>query len=103
MATITGTTGYFKTEVLESKGYVLVDFWATWCGPCQMLSPIIEEIGDEMKDAVKVVKVDVDAENELASTYNVSAIPTVAIFKDGQLVETIVGFRQKQDYLSKLV
>ena len=103
MATITGTNGNFKTEVLESKGYVLVDFWATWCGPCQMLSPIIEEIGDEMKDAVKVVKVDVDAENELASTYNVSAIPTVAIFKDGQLVETIVGFRQKQDYLSKLV
>ena len=102
MSPIEGTAQNFKSEVLDFKGQVLVDFWATWCGPCQMLAPIIEEIGTEFKDKVKIVKVDVDAQNALASQYNVSAIPTVAIFKDGKLIDTIVGFRQKQDYLNKL-
>lgn len=91
----------FKTEVLDAKGLVLVDFWATWCGPCQMLAPVLEEIGNENKD-LKIVKVDVDAESETASQYNVTSIPTVLIFKDGQLKETIVGFHQKSEYLAKL-
>ncbi|MCL4384042.1 thioredoxin [Patescibacteria group bacterium] len=102
MSHLNGTKQNFQSEVIDYQGSVLVDFWASWCGPCQMLSPIIDEIGNELKEKVKIVKVDVDAENELASIYNVSAIPTVIVFKNGQIVDTIVGFRQKQDYLSAI-
>lgn len=98
---IVGTQGNFSSEVLEYSGQVLVDFWASWCGPCQMLAPIIDEIGQEVKD-LKIVKVDVDSEADLAAKYNVSSIPTVVIFKNGQVVETVVGFRQKGDYLAIL-
>jgi thioredoxin 1 len=101
MADIIGTNQNFKAEVNESKGKVLVDFWATWCGPCQMLSPIIEEIANENSN-LKVVKVDVDQEQEIAIQYNVTAIPTIAIFEDGKLKETIIGFHQKADYLKAL-
>ncbi len=100
--TVIGTNQNFKSEVLDFKGHVLVDFWATWCGPCQMLSPLIEQIGVELKDTVKVVKVDVDQENDLAMKYNVSAIPTVILFKDGAVKDTIIGFHQKQDYIVAL-
>ena len=91
----------FQKEVLDVKGKVLVDFWAPWCGPCQMLGPVIEEISGEVKD-VKVVKVNVDEAQEISGKYGVSGIPTVMLFKDGQIVETIVGFRQKQDYLNAI-
>jgi len=91
----------FQKEVLDFKGKVLVDFWAPWCGPCQMLGPVIEEISSEVKD-VKVVKVNVDEAQEISGKYGVSGIPTVMLFKDGQIVETIVGFRQKQDYLNAI-
>ena len=91
----------FQAEVLNYQGKVIVDFWADWCGPCKMLSPIIEEIGQENKD-IKIVKIDVDAENELASKYNINSIPTVMIFDHGQLKNTIIGFHQKADYLKAL-
>ncbi len=98
MAHIDVTSQNFNTEVLNFTGQVLVDFWAVWCGPCQMLSPIIDEIGQQYPQ-LKIVKVDVDAEPELAVKYNVASIPTVIFFDHGQVQETIIGFHQKQDYL----
>jgi len=92
----------FKTEVLESTGAVLVDFWAPWCGPCQMLSPIIENVALGLKDKVKVVKVNVDEAQEIATKYNIVSIPTVIIFKAGQIVDTLIGFRQKEDYINAI-
>ncbi|MCX6726374.1 MAG: thioredoxin [Candidatus Shapirobacteria bacterium] len=85
----------------QTTGLILVDFSATWCGPCQMLAPIIEEIGQERKD-IKIVKIDVDANPEIANQYNVTSIPTVIIFENGQIKNTIIGFHQKQEYLSAL-
>jgi thioredoxin 1 len=98
------TTQNFKSEVLEFSGKVLVDFWATWCGPCQMLAPVIEEIATEIKpeQEIKIVKVDVDQEPALASEYGVVSIPTVIIFDHGQKITSLVGFRQKQEYLRAL-
>ncbi len=92
----------FQKEVLEFKGKVLVDFWASWCGPCQMLGPIIDEIGDEYKDKIKVAKIDVDENQNLALKYNISSIPAVLIFDEGKVIESIIGFHQKQDYLKAL-
>lgn len=88
----------FKPEVLDFDGKVLVDFWAPWCGPCQMLTPIMEELSSEFK----VVKVNTDEEQELAVQYNVSALPTVIVFNKGQIIDTIIGFRQKEDYVKAL-
>jgi len=92
----------FQKEVLDYKDKVLVDFWAPWCGPCQMLTPIIEEISTELKDKIKVVKVNVDEAQEVSSKYNITGIPTVILFKAGQVVDTIIGFRQKQDYINAI-
>jgi thioredoxin 1 len=85
-----------------NTGKVLVDFWAPWCGPCQMLGPIIEEVEKEMGDKIKVQKINVDEETELAAQYTISSIPAVYIFVDGEVKETIVGLRQKQDYIDAL-
>lgn len=101
MTHIPGTSSNFQTEVLDFKGKVLVDFWAEWCGPCQMLNPIIEEIASEKPD-VKIVKVDVDEEIDLAAQYNISSIPAIMIFDNGKPIKTIIGFRQKQEYLQVL-
>jgi len=92
----------FKSEVLDSPTKVIVDFWAPWCGPCQMLGPIIDEIGDELAGSIKVTKLNVDENQEIASTYNISSIPAVLIFEGGKVVNTIIGFHQKQDYLNAL-
>jgi len=90
----------FKTEVLDSKDVVLVDFWAPWCGPCQMLGPVIESVAIELKDKVKVIKVNVDEAQEIATKYNIVSIPTVIVFKAGQIIDTLIGFRQKEDYIN---
>ena len=87
----------FEEEVLKSDIPVLVDFWATWCGPCMMLSPIIEEIAKEYEGKVKVGKVNTDEEEELAIKYNIFAIPTLIYFKDGKMVNTISGYRSKAE------
>ena len=96
------TKNSFQSEVLDFKGKVLVDFWAEWCGPCQMLNPIIDEIATE-KPEVKIVKVNVDEEIDLAAQYNISSIPAIMIFDKGKPVKTIIGFRQKQEYLQVLI
>ncbi len=97
MAYVTVTAKNFEEEVLRTDIPVLVDFWATWCGPCQMLAPVLEEISEQYKGKVKVAKVNVDEQQQLAMQFRVSAIPTVVLFKDGQPVDTSVGFRGKAE------
>ena len=100
MAELIITKDNFKEEVLESSIPVLVDFWATWCGPCKMVGPIVSEIADEYEGKVKVGKVNVDEQPELAMEYQVSAIPTLFIFKNGQVADKIIGFAQKDEIVS---
>lgn len=87
----------FNKEVLESDKLVLVDFWATWCGPCQMIAPVVEQIAKEYSDKLKVGKVNVDDNQELAIKYGVMSIPTLMFFKAGNLVNTVVGFHSKTE------
>lgn len=96
MAEITLTKSNFETEVLKSEKTVLIDFWATWCGPCRMLSPIISEIAEEYGDKIKVGKINIDDEPELADAFKVASIPTVVIIKDGKVVNSSVGYRPKK-------
>ena len=91
----------FETEVLKAKGVVLVDFYATWCGPCKMTGPIIEQLTEEVKN-VKFVKVDVDQNKELSSKYQVFSIPTFLIFKDGQVAGQFVGAQSKEGFLAEI-
>ncbi len=90
MAVIHATTDSFEQEVLQAKGAVLVDFWATWCGPCQMVGPIVEQLAEEQSE-VKIVKVDVDQAQEIAGRYGILSIPTFVLFKDGKEVRREVG------------
>ena len=92
----------FKEEVLESEKPVLIDFFATWCEPCKMMSPIIDEIAKEVGSEIKVGKVDVDENQELAIKYDVMSIPTIIIFKNGKAEKTFVGLRDKQEILNEL-
>ena len=96
MAEITITNKNFDQEVLASDKPVLVDFWATWCGPCRMLAPIIEEIAESRSD-VKVGKVNVDEEGELAVRFGISSIPTVMVFKNGDIAAQSVGYRPRAE------
>ena len=95
------TTANFDQEVLQSDKPVLVDFWATWCGPCQMQGPIVEELADSVTD-VKIGKLDVDAEEEIAGRYNIMSIPTVILFKDGQIAAKAVGLQSKEQLQAML-
>ncbi|MBR0038713.1 MAG: thioredoxin [Lachnospiraceae bacterium] len=91
----------FESEVLKSDKPVLVDFWATWCGPCAMLAPTIKEIADENPD-IKVCKADVDENMELAQQFKISVVPTLLAFKDGKVVNTLVGAESKEQILAML-
>ncbi len=99
---LTFNSGNFEQEVLKSTAPVLVDFWAEWCGPCKMVAPILDELAGEYAGRVKMGKVNVDEAQDLAAEYGIRAIPTMLLFKDGQVVEQIVGLRSKPDLKSKL-
>lgn len=102
MAKVVLTDDTFQKEVLDTKGVVLVDFWAEWCMPCQMLGPIIEEIADETEGKYKICKLNVDENQQTAMKYQVMSIPNVIIFKDGKPVDTLVGVRPKNFYMDAL-
>ena len=101
MASVKITKHNFEEEVLKSKETVLLDFWADWCGPCRMVAPTIEEIAKET-EGVKVGKINVDEESELAAKYRIMSIPTIVVLKDGKVSATAVGVRPKNDYLKML-
>ncbi|HWR23466.1 MAG TPA: thioredoxin [Feifaniaceae bacterium] len=96
------TQDNFKKEVLESETPVLVDFWASWCGPCRMLSPLVDQIAEEKEGALKVAKINVDDEPQLAAEFGVMSIPTLMLFRDGRPVSKSVGVRPKQAILGML-
>lgn len=102
MSEIKITKQNFEQEVLKSSVPVLIDFWATWCGPCRMIAPVIEEIAKEANGAFKVGKVNVDEESELASAFKVASIPMLVVVKDGKVVKTSVGFKPKEQILELL-
>jgi thioredoxin 1 len=94
---LTLTEKNFETEVLKSSQPVLVDFWATWCGPCKMIAPLLDELAEAYQGRAKIGKVDVDQESNLAARYGIQAIPTLLLFKDGQVVGQMVGAKGKRD------
>ena len=96
------TAANFENELLRSDKPVLLDFYADWCGPCKMLSPVLSEIADEYADVIRVAKVNVDDEPELAMKFKVSSIPMLVFFKDGRIVSTSVGYRPKDEILNEL-
>jgi thioredoxin 1 len=102
MAEITITKENFEKEVLKSDIPVLVDFWATWCGPCRMLAPIIDEIAEDYDGKVKVGKINVDEEEELAVKFGISSIPTVLLFKNGEITDKSIGYKQKSHFEAML-
>ncbi|WMJ86376.1 thioredoxin [Anaerocolumna sp. MB42-C2] len=101
MSILTITKDNFDSEVINSDKPVLLDFWASWCGPCKMVSPIVDEIADEVSD-IKVGKVNVDEEGELAQKFRIMSIPTLLVIKDGKVHNTAIGVQPKQNILNLL-
>ena len=96
------TSAEFEAEVLKSGIPVMVDFFATWCGPCKMIAPALDELAAEYEGRAKVVKVDVDQNGELAKTYKVRSVPTILYFKEGKIADTQIGASSKQDMAGKI-
>ena len=99
---ITATEANFNDEVLRSSTPVLVDFWAEWCGPCKMLTPVLEELATEYDGKVRIAKVNIDDHQNLAAQYRITAIPTLLVFKNGQVSEQMVGAKSKRDLKASL-
>lgn len=102
MPEVTLTDQNFKREVLESNLPVLVDFWASWCGPCQMIAPVVEEIAKEFEGKFKVGKLNIDENRETAGNYNIMSIPALLIFKDGKVVDEIIGSLPKSEIVNHI-
>ena len=102
MSIINATDASFDTDVVNSDGLVLVDFWAAWCGPCKAIAPVLEELAEDYQGRVKIVKVDVDANPQSAARFGIRSIPTLFVFKNGERVETVVGGRPKSVFAALL-
>ncbi len=102
MAEINVTSQNFEEEVLHSDKPVLIDFWATWCGPCRMIAPHVAAIAEECADTLKVAKVNVDEEEQLASSFRITSIPTLVLMKNGEVVTQTMGYRTKEQILELL-
>lgn len=100
MSEIIITKENFEEEIIKSEKPVLIDFWASWCGPCKMLSPIISEIAEEYGERIKVCKINVDDEPEIASAFSVSSIPMLVVMKNGEVTDVSVGYRPKEEIVS---
>ena len=102
MAEIKITKNNFEAEVMKSDIPVMLDFWAEWCGPCRMLGPVVEDIAKEYEGSVKVGKINVDEDSELAAAFRVASIPTVVVIKNGKVVNTSVGYKPKEELAALL-
>lgn len=102
MEPIVINTENFENEVKKNEKIVLVDFYATWCGPCKMLAPVLEQVADEVKDKAVIAKLDIDESLDIAKEFNVMSVPTMILFKDGKEVDRIVGLRQKAQILEAI-
>ena len=102
MAVITINSDNFNQEVLDSGKTVLIDFWASWCGPCRMLSPVVDEIAEEADDSIKVCKINVDEQRELATEFQIRSIPTLIVIKNGKVAGQSVGVKSKAEILAML-
>ena len=102
MAEIKITKNNFEAEVMKADIPVMLDFWAEWCGPCRMLGPVVEDIAKEYEGSVKVGKINVDEESELAAAFRVASIPTVVVIKNGKVVNTSVGYKPKEELAALL-
>lgn len=102
MSVITITSKNFEEEVLKSNIPVLLDFWASWCGPCKMVSPIVDAVAEEVGERAKVGKINVDEEQELAQAFSIMSIPTFVVINNGKLVNQAVGVRSKEEILDML-